>query len=185
MAKNPELNLKSKKSIFKEFIGYFIVTIIAAVFSITLRIFVIEPYIVPTPSMAPTLLVGDRVIVNKIEYKIKQVKRGDIIAVYSPVEKKNLTKRVIGLENEEIRLSSDGHIYINGNLLDEPYLPEDTIFSYEDKTYKIGDNQYFLMGDNRNNSSDSRVFGPVSLDKIFGKVIFIYGPFSRIGNPYK
>ncbi len=177
--------MKSNKSIFKEFLGYFIVAIIAAIFAITLRIFVIEPYIVPTPSMAPTLLVGDRVIVNKLEYKIKPIKRGDIVAVYSPIEKKNLTKRVIGLSNEEIKLTSDGHVYINGSLLDEPYLPKDEFFSYEDKTYKIGDGQYFLMGDNRNNSSDSRVFGTVGIDKIFGKIIFIYGPISRIGNPYK
>ncbi|MBM3709545.1 MAG: signal peptidase I [Actinobacteria bacterium] len=179
------MSLKSKKSVFKEFLGYFIVAIIAAVFSITLRIFVIEPYIVPTPSMAPTLLIGDKVIVNKLEYKVKTVKRGDIIAVYSPIEKKNLTKRVIGLENEEIKLTGDGSVYINGELLDEPYLPEDAAFAYEEKTYKTGDNQYFLMGDNRNNSSDSRVFGPVDLSKIFGKVIFIYGPISRISNPYR
>jgi signal peptidase I len=177
--------LKSKKNIFKEFLGYFIVAIIAAVFSITLRIFVIEPFIVPTPSMAPALLVGDRVIVNKVEYKIKPVKRGDIVAIYSPLEKKNLVKRVVGLENEEIQFTNDGKVFINGTLLDEPYLPEDMMFAYEEKTYKIGDDQYFLMGDNRNNSSDSRIFGPITINKIFGKVIFIYGPLSRIGNPYK
>ncbi len=55
--------------------------------------------------------------------------------------------------------------------------------SYEDKSYKINENELFVMGDNRNNSADSRVFGPISLDKIFGKIIFIYGPFSRIGKP--
>lgn len=177
--------MKSKKNIFKEFLGYFIVAIIAAVFSITLRIFVIEPFIVPTPSMAPALLVSDRVIVNKVEYKIKPVKRGDIVAIYSPLEKKNLVKRVVGLENEEIQFTNDGKVFINGTLLDEPYLPEDMMFAYEEKTYKIGDDQYFLMGDNRNNSSDSRIFGPITINKIFGKVIFIYGPLSRIGNPYK
>jgi signal peptidase I len=177
------LNSKSKKNIFREFLGYFIVAIIAAVFSITLRLFIIEPYIVPTPSMTPTLLVSDKVIVYKLEYKLKPVKRGDIIAFYSPIEKKNLVKRVIGLEGEEITLTRSGDVLINGKKLSEPYLPENFSASYEDKSYKINENEIFVMGDNRNNSADSRVFGPISLDKVFGKIIFIYGPLSRFGKP--
>lgn len=177
------MNSKDKRNIFRELLGYFIVAIIAAVFSITLRIFIIEPYIVPTPSMTPTLLVSDKVIVYKLEYKLKTVKRGDIIAFYSPLEKKNLVKRAIGLENEEITLTRSGDVLINGKKISEPYLPDNVAASYEDKSYKINENELFVMGDNRNNSADSRVFGPISLDKIFGKIIFIYGPFSRIGKP--
>jgi signal peptidase I len=175
--------LKNKKNIFKELLGYIIVAAIAAVISITLRIFVIEPFIVPTPSMSPTLLVGDKVIVNKLEYKFKPIKRGDIVAIYSPIEKKNLVKRVIGLSGETISFSEDDFVYIDGNKLAEPYLPESVIPAYEAESYKIGSNEFFVMGDNRNNSADSRVFGPVSIDKIFGKVIFIYGPLSRAGKP--
>ena len=175
--------MKNKKNIFKELLGYIIVAAIAAVISITLRIFVIEPFIVPTPSMSPTLLVGDKVIVNKLEYKFKTVKRGDIVAIYSPLEKKNLVKRVIGLSGETISFSEDDFVYIDGNKLEEPYLPESVIPAYEVETYKIGENEFFVMGDNRNNSADSRVFGPISMDKIFGRVIFIYGPFSRAGKP--
>jgi len=177
------LNLKNKKNIFKEFLGYLIVAIIAVVFSITLRIFIIEPYIVPTPSMTPTLLVSDKVIVYKLEYKFKNVKRGDIIAFYSSVEKKNLVKRVIGLENEEVTLTKSGDVLINGNKISEYYLPNNISAAYEDKNYKVNENEIFVMGDNRNNSADSRVFGPISLDEVFGKVIFIYSPFSRIGKP--
>ncbi len=177
------MNLKNKKNIFKEFLGYFIVAIIAAIFSITLRVFIIEPYIVPTPSMTPTLLVSDKVIVYKLEYKLKPVKRGDIVAFYSPLEKKNLVKRVIGLENEEITLTRSGDVLINSKKISEPYLPDNISVSYEDKSYKINDNELFVMGDNRNNSADSRVFGPISFDKVFGKIIFIYGPFSRFGKP--
>lgn len=175
------MNSKNKKNIFREFLGYFIVAIIAAVFSITLRVFVIEPYIVPTPSMAPTLLVSDKVVVYKLEYKIKSVKRGDIIAFYSPVEEKNLVKRAIGLENEEITLTKNGDVLINGQKISEPYLLDDVAVSYEDRTYKINENEIFVMGDNRNNSADSRIFGPLSLDNVFGKIIFIYGPLSRFG----
>jgi len=175
--------LKNKKNIFKELLGYIIVAAIAAIISVTLRIFVIEPFIVPTPSMSPTLLVGDKVIVNKLEYKFTDVKRGDIVAIYSPLEKKNLVKRVIGLSGETISFSEDDFVYIDGNKLSEPYLPESAIPAYEMEAYKLGSNEFFVMGDNRNNSADSRVFGPISMDKIFGKVIFIYGPFSRAGNP--
>ena len=117
------MNFKNKKSIFKELLGYIVVAAIAAVISITLMIFVIEPYIVPTPSMSPTLLVGDKVIVNKLEYKFKPIKRGDIVAIYSPIEKKNIVKRVIGLPGEVISFSEDDFVYINGNKLSEPYLP--------------------------------------------------------------
>jgi signal peptidase I len=177
------LNSKNKKHILKEFLSYLLVAIIGALFAITLRIFVIEPYIVPTPSMSPTLLIGDRVIVNKLQYKFKEVSRGDIVAVYVPEEHKDLVKRVIGLPYEELFLNNDGNIYINGKLLQEPYLPENTYY-YENEYFKLGQNQYFLMGDNRNNSSDSRVFGPVKTDQIFGRVFFIYGPFSRIGKLY-
>ena len=177
------MNSQNKKNIFRELLGYFVVAIIAAVFSITLRIFVIEPYIVPTPSMTPTLMISDKVIVYKLEYKLKPVRRGDIIAFYSPFEKKNLVKRVIGLENEEVTLTNSGDVLINGKKISEPYLPDNVTASYENKSYKIYENELFVMGDNRDNSADSRVFGPISLDKVFGKVIFIYGPFSRFGKP--
>jgi signal peptidase I len=175
--------LKNKKFIFKEFLGYLIIAIIAALFSVTLRIFIIEPFIVPTPSMAPTLLVGDKVIVNKLEYKIHTIKRGDIVVFHSPTEKKDLVKRAIAFEGEEITLNKNGEIFIDGKKLSEPYLPKDIIISYEDQKFKIDKNQLYVMGDNRNNSADSRVFGPISLDQIFGKVIFIYGPFNRMGKP--
>lgn len=173
--------MKNKKNIFKEFLGYLIVAVIAALFAVTLRIFVIEPYIVPTPSMAPTLLVGDRVIVNKLEYKFRDISRGDIIALNSPVENKFLVKRVIGMPGEELLLNNDGSIYINGDILNESYIPEDSGFSYGNESYKLGADEYFVMGDNRNNSSDSRVFGAINISRIFGKVFFIYGPISRIG----
>ncbi len=175
--------MKNKKNIFKELLGYLIVAVIAAVFSILLRIFIIEPYIVPTPSMSPTLLIGDRVIVNKLEYKFYDIERGDIVAIISPIENKNLVKRVVALPGEEVTLSEDGRIYIDGKLLQEDYLPSDFLAGYDDSEYLVADNQFFVMGDNRNNSADSRVFGPVTPDEIFGKVIFIYRPVSRMGIP--
>jgi len=175
------LNSKNKKSILREFLSYLIVAIAGALFAISVRIFIIEPYIVPTPSMAPTLLVSDRVIVNKLQYKFTEISRGDIVAIYLPEEDKDLVKRVIGLPGEEINLTDNGEIYIDGEKLNEPYISENVEPYYNNEFFELDPDQYFLMGDNRNNSSDSRVFGPVKSSLIFGKVFFIYGPFSRIG----
>jgi len=175
------LNSKNKKSIFREFLGYLIVAAIAALFAVLLRIFIIEPYIVPTPSMAPTLIVGDRVIVNKIAFRFSDIKRGDLIAFNSPFEEKYLVKRIIALPGDEISFTESGEIYINGEKLEEPYLPEDIYPSYRNESFILNEDNFFVMGDNRNNSSDSRVFGPIDKSAIFGEVILIYGPFSRIG----
>jgi len=175
------LNLKNKRTIFREILGYLVVAVIAVLFAVVLRIFVIEPYKVPSPSMSPTLLVGDRVIVNKLKYKFDSIKRGDLVAIYSPIENKNLVKRVVALPGEKVDLTENGKIYIDDVLLEEDYIPEDIYPSYEDSSFIVEKGKYFVMGDNRNNSADSRVFGTIGLDSIFGKVVFIYGPVSRIG----
>lgn len=176
--------IPKKGSKFREFLGYLIVAVIAALFSIIIRIFVIEPFIVPTPSMSPTLLVGDKVIVNKLAYKFSDINRGDIIAFYSSIEdEKGITKRVIALEGETIYIDPDGDIYIDDQILEEPYLPDNVIENYQESTIILGEDEYFVMGDNRNNSADSRFFGPIDEETVFGKVVFIYGPINRIGIP--
>ena len=174
------MNLKNKKSIFKELLGYIIVAAIAAVISITLRIFVIEPYIVPTPSMSPTLLVGDKVIVNKLEYKFGAPQTGDIIVFQPPIQSsKPFIKRIIGLPGETVEIKN-GVVYVHktdgGTVkLQEPYIKEPFYSNYN--TLVIPAGEYFVMGDNRNNSSDSRGGWLVSGDKIIGKAwISIWPP---------
>jgi len=129
-------NSRRKRRILREVIGY-IVTIVAAVIIATLiRVFIFEPFIVPTPSMDPTLKVGDKVIINKLAFKFDPIERGDIIAFHSPIEDdKELVKRAIGIE--------------------------------------------VVMGDNRNNSYDSRYFGSISEESVFGKLLTTYWPPSR------
>jgi signal peptidase I len=176
--------IPKKGTKFREFLSYLIVAVIAAVFSITIRIFVIEPFIVPSPSMSPTLLVNDKVLVNKLAYSISDIEKGDIIAFYSTVDQsKGITKRVIATGNEKVHLDTDGEVYVDGELIDEPYLPDNVIENYQDFTIILEEDELFVMGDNRNNSSDSRFFGPISESDVFGKVVFIYGPFNRIGIP--
>jgi len=173
--------MSSKKTNpFKEFLSYFFIIILAVIFSISVRIFIFEPFIIPTPSMEPTLLIGDKVIVNKLAYKMNSVKRGDIVVFHSSVLGKDLVKRAIALEGDKITLTDNGNIYINGKKITEDYLSEDYNITYNNQTLIIEKGKVFVMGDDRNNSYDSRYFGPIPKEEIFGKVVFIYLPLSRL-----
>ncbi|MHB1377621.1 MAG: signal peptidase I [Candidatus Humimicrobiaceae bacterium] len=161
--------------------SYIIVIFIAALVSILFRIFFFEPFIVPTPSMEPTLMVQDKVIVNKFSYKFTGIKRGDIIVFPSPVDEgKNLVKRAIAFEGETIKLGTDGIIYINGEPIEKDYYIGSVPPKYTGQTFKIGKNEIFAMGDNRNNSYDSRYFGAIRKSDVFGKVFMIYWPIPHI-----
>ncbi len=176
---NKEVATTKRRRIFKEFLIYAFIVLIAVTSATLIRIFILEPFIVPTPSMEPKLEVGDKVLINKLAYKFGPVKRGDIVAFHSPIEKKDLVKRVIAVEGDEVTLTSEGEIYINGEKIVENYLPKDENISYINQTIAVGENEVFVMGDNRNNSFDSRFFGTISEDDIFGKFVIIYWPPSR------
>lgn len=128
-------------------------------------------------SMQPALAAGDYVIVDKLAYSSKLPQRGDIILYSDPFMGETWIKRVIGLPGENVAINS-GHVYIDGVLLQEP----DTI-SLADHSgkWQVGDAEYFVLGDNRNNSADSRAMGNVPLENILGKVTYICLPFSRAG----
>jgi signal peptidase I len=177
--KDKEDNTNKKRVILKEFLTYAIVVLTAIISATLIRSFIIEPFIVPTPSMEPTLKVGDKVLINKIAYKIKPVRKGDIVAFNSPIEEKDLVKRVIALEGEEVTLTSEGEIYVDNVKKVESYLPAGSNISYLNQTIALGENEVFVMGDNRNNSYDSRFFGPIQEESIFGKFMLIYWPPSR------
>lgn len=170
---------KKTGRIFREFLIYILIILIALSSAALIRVFVFEPFIVPTPSMEPSLKVGDKVIVNKLAYKFGTVKKGDIVAFHSPIEEKDLIKRAMAVEGDEITLTSEGEIFINGGKIIENYLPANQNISYLNQTVTVGKNEVFVMGDNRNNSFDSRFFGTISEDDIFGKFLLIYWPPSR------
>lgn len=171
----------AQKRIVKEFINYLAVIIIAVVFALTIRVFIFEPYMVPTPSMEPVLLAQDRVIVNKLTFRFRSPQRGELVVFKSPSDAgKDLVKRAIGLPGEEIQLTADGEIYINGHLLNEDYLVYDQDLGYLEQTMLLSSEQYFVLGDNRGNSLDSRFFGPIEENEIFGNLVFVYWPPQRI-----
>jgi signal peptidase I len=138
-------------------------------------------------SMFGTLNDNDYLIANKIDYRLHPPQRGDIIILRPPtLSTTDYIKRVIALPGERL-LIKDGHVYINGHLLDEPYLPEAWTVGTEyggPNGIVIPANEYFVMGDNRNRSQDSRVFGPITRDRIDGKAWFRIWPLTHFGNIY-
>ena len=141
-------------------------------------------------SMWATLDDNDYLIANKIDYRLHAPQRGDIIILRPPTDNsKDFIKRVIGLPGERVLIRS-GVVYINGRKLDESsYLPEAWI-AYTDwppnnpSGQVMGPNQYFVMGDNRNRSQDSRIFGPITRDRIDGRAWFRIWPLDHFGGIY-
>jgi signal peptidase I len=141
-------------------------------------------------SMYATLDDNDYLIANKIDYRLHPPQRGDIIILRPPTDNsKDFIKRVIALPGERLFIR-DGHVYINGHLLDEPYLPEAWTTLNNPAPWSVGDgavipaNEYFVMGDNRNRSQDSRIFGPIGRDRIDGKAWFRIWPLDHFGSIY-
>ncbi len=129
-------------------------------------------------SMLPTLTNGELVIVNKLAYRLGEPSRGDIIVFHFPVDpSQEFIKRVIGLPGDQVSIHK-GAILINGQRLDEPYLPVTTNY---DGDWTVGEDQLFVLGDNRNNSLDSHNWGTVPMDYVIGKALFIYWPFNSLG----
>jgi signal peptidase I len=145
------------------------------------RPFVVEAFYIPSESMVPTLRVGDRVLVNKFIYRFTEPERGDVV-VFQSVEGdgQDLIKRVVGVPGDEISVRR-GRLLVNGEPQKEPYLNK----KYPDRSFAarttVPEGHVFVMGDNRANSSDSRIFGPVSKEKIEGEAFLLFWPPDRIG----
>jgi signal peptidase I len=175
------------KNVFKsEIFEYAKIILIALVIALLVRTYVAEARVIPSESMLPTLKIGDRLIVDKLFYEIngiKDIRRGDIVVFDPPPaanSKKDIPfiKRVIGLPGEAISVKK-GTVYIDGEPLDESYLSEKTAGDF--KPFMIPDGTIFVMGDNRNNSHDSRFWGPLPLQNIIGVAEFRYYPLNEIG----
>lgn len=153
--------------------------VIAVVLAVIIRVFLFQFFVIPSGSMEPTLTKGDMLATNKIIYRFAEPKRGDIIVFKYPLDpKRDFVKRLIGLPGETV-LIKDSTLYINGHLVDQPFLPKG--LKYQDYGPTTGaKGKYFMMGDNRNNSLDSRVWGTLPRGNIIGKAILIYWPVNRI-----
>jgi signal peptidase I len=160
------------------------ILVVAVVAAILIRSFVVQPFFIPSGSMEPTLKIGDRVLVNKLSYDFHSVHRGDIVVFTKPPNDfspgvKDLIKRVIGLPGESIS-AQNGEIDINGRPLHESWLPRG-VTTQNFGPVVIPKGRYFMMGDNRGDSADSRVFGPVPSKLFIGRAFALVWPLSRLG----
>jgi signal peptidase I len=183
-----------------------ILIVIAFAIALLIKTFLLQAFYIPSGSMIPTLAVGDRVIVEKVSYWFGEADRGDVIVFERavadpqadedegiwtqvgdafkelfgfPTEGQDLIKRVIAVEGETVQ-ASEGRVLIDGKPIDEPYLPDDTTTETFGPII-VPDDSVFVMGDNRDGSDDSRVFGPVPTDTIVGRALVIVWPPGDIG----
>jgi signal peptidase I len=155
---------------------------LAFILAAGIRTFIVQPYVIPSGSMIPTIELQDRVIANKFIYRFTDPKRGDIVVLDDPTGSVNtLIKRVIAVGGETVDLIG-GQVVVDGVVLDEPSthgLPSEPMI--QEMPYTVPEGHVWLMGDNRTNSADSRVFGSVPLSEIKGRAIIRFWPPERIG----
>jgi len=171
---NPEIQNEpvTTKSLVWEVVKFFL---IAALIVLPIRIFIAQPFLVDGPSMEPTFSTGDYLIVDQLTYRFREPERGEIAIIHDPrAPGLFLIKRIIGLPNETISISH-GKVTITseenpvGLTLDEPYI----LYEKPEETFEetLGDSQYFVMGDNRPASLDSRFLGPIKESLITGRAL--------------
>ena len=164
---------KKKKSTLREIIE---TLLLAAVLYFAID-FCIGRFRVENISMETSFTEGELLMVNKLNYKFSEPQRGDVVIFKSPVDaNKDYIKRMIGLPGDHIMMS-DGELYINDELIEEPWLHEPFEYSGE---WDVPENEYFVLGDNRNHSSDSHVWGFVPKANLIGNAFFVYWPLNHI-----
>ncbi len=196
---------RSKTERRKNFLEWVVVIVGAVLIAFLIRGFLVQAFFIPTGSMNETLIEGDRVLVNKMSFRIGDIDRQDIVVFNNPgvtnptsttneipgsvtagdQEIDHLIKRVIGLPGEKLEFKGN-QVFIDGELLNEPYLEpslsdQDFAIGTNSSTIVIPEGHYYMMGDNRNNSADSRVIGAIEEKEIIGKAFFRFWPVDRIG----
>lgn len=155
----------------------------ALLVALVVKTFLIQAFFIPSLSMYSTLDEGDRVLVNKLSYRFGDIERGDIVVFERPDNLpesaiKDLIKRVVGLPGDVLE-SKGGRVYVNGKVLEEGYLDEGQTTSNLDRL-EVPEGHIFVMGDNRTNSEDSRVFGPIDDDLVVGRAFVRVWPLTDL-----
>jgi len=170
------IDLPGRRSLAGEFLESLAVAFVLAVL---IRLFVLQPFFIPSGSMEPTLWPGDRIVVGKTDL-FGQPVPGDVVVFHYPLDpREDFVKRLVAAGGQTVQLK-DSRLYIDGKMVPEPYLPAGLTFpDFGPVTVPAG--SYFMLGDNRNNSDDSRIWGFVRKDLVVGRVLCVYWPLSRIG----
>lgn len=142
-------------------------------------IFLVQPHRVQGISMQPNFENGELLLTEKISYRISKPKRGEVIVFEAPIGRKaDFIKRIIALPQDKIKIEN-GDVFVNGEKLEEKNITSKTEGNLETI---LPSDEYFVLGDNRSSSSDSRSFGPIKKDSVKGKVLFVYWPIAKSGN---
>jgi signal peptidase I len=175
------LTERTTPGLLGEFKGWLKDILLAVVIAFLMVVFLYQPVKVEGTSMQPELLDQERIFVNKFVYHFEEIHRGDIVVFWYPKDpSKSFIKRVVGVPGDLVAIR-DGHVYINGELLQERYVPR----GYQDfDSYpptRVKDGHYYVLGDHRNASNDSRSWGLVPRRFIYGKAVFRYWPVEKVG----
>jgi len=151
--------------------------IIAIILALLFRMFLVEHFLVDGQSMYPTLQDNERIIVNKLVYRLQEPEYGEII-VFEYQDNRDFIKRVVGEEGDKIKID-DNQLYVNSNRVEEPYIKKNSVEDYGPVT--VPEDHYFVLGDNRANSRDSRYddVGHVSMEEIKGRAAVVFWPLDR------
>ncbi|MEL6882351.1 MAG: signal peptidase I [Cyanobacteria bacterium J06554_3] len=162
---------------------------IALTIAIVVRLFIAEPRFIPSPSMVPTLAVGDRLLVEKVSYHLHEPHQGDIVVFEPPPQLQEygyrasqaFIKRIIGLPGQQIQVTN-GKVYVDGTPLDETYILDAP--AYEMPLVQVPAGSLFVMGDNRNDSNDSHVWGFLPVENVIGRAALRFWPLNQFGSVY-
>ena len=168
---------------------WILVVVGAVLAALLVKTFLFQAFRIPSESMVPTLLVGDRVLVNKVSYRLHDVHRGDVVVFTRPeklqdqsgTEPEDLIKRVVAVGGDTV-VARDGVLYVNNQPMTEPYVQQGAGTFRLDESVTVPKGQVFVMGDNRENSQDSRYFGPIPTNTIIGRAFVRMFPFNRFGS---
>jgi signal peptidase I len=156
---------------------------ISVVLAVVLIVFIYQPVKVEGTSMMPGLTDQERIFINKYTYKLGagSIEREDLVVFHYPYDPtQSYIKRIIGLPGDSVQIS-DGTVYVNGRLLSEPYVPAEYRDHVSLPKESVPPDKYFVLGDHRSSSNDSRVWGFVDRKEIYGKAVFVYWPPDKIG----
>ena len=155
--------------------------VIATIASVVMITFLYQPVRVEGTSMLPRLEDSDRLFINKFVYRFEAIDRGDVVVFRYPRDiEKSYIKRVIALPGDRLRIDR-GRVYVNGKVVHEPYVPPEYRDTRSVAEMIVPADSYYMMGDHRSISNDSRDFGPVDRDLIYGKAVFVYWPTRDLG----
>lgn len=156
---------------------------VSVLIAVVIILFLYQPVKVEGTSMMPSLVDQERIFINKFVYRfgISEISRGDTVVFWYPGDPtKSYIKRVIGMPGDKVQVV-EGTVFVNGRALDEPYVPAEYRDSVSMALTTVPQNEYFVLGDHRSSSNDSRSWGTVPRKFIYGKAVFVYWPLDRLG----